>query len=152
MVLGTVGVTLKVGPEIAVTNIDVTNGPRGGAPISGARFNDNGSIDEITGTIGSRIFTQIHGGEWFINEPQAGIGSSYDIRVASMAVGFFDGGASVGVWAGLETNPQWTEQRTGGKGGEGPGTDTATGNMEIRDGNTLVVVATFTLKATAIKA
>ena len=156
--------------SVVCTDIEVHNTGQGIAGAhAGARFNDDGSIDQITDTTGS-TFTALgfddtgfhdnadvstggevdHSGEWWTANPELIIGESYQIRVASMAVGTFNGfndPGAVGTWVDIDTAPRFSCTRDGGKGGSGPGTTQATGNMEIRlKASPFTVLATFTLR------
>jgi hypothetical protein len=144
-----------VGGAVSVTDIVVANNALSGPPgtPSGVRFNDDGSIDEIEGTQQALIYTQIHSGEWWTGEPDAGIGASYDVRCLSLTSGSWDVQAAVvGTYVGIDTAPEWKEVRTGGKGGEGPGTDVCIAQFQIRLGSSpFTVLATFEVDARATK-
>lgn len=132
------------GPFVIVTDFS-TFESLAGTPVavSGARYNSDGSIDEIEGRDFSETYTQIHTGEWWSDEPDSGIGSDYDIRCQSIdANGPWDTQpASVGTYVGLNTNPIWRVQAAGGK--SGPNNKLITATMQIRLG-----VSPFTLLVT----
>lgn len=144
---------------VNVTDIELFSSGTGINHYCGARFNDDGTIESRLGpgstnyaVLGLDFNSDDHTGEWW-SLPGAGIGASYDIRCASLASGAWDSQpAAVGTWVGLETNPEWHENRTGGKGGQGSGTSQCIGNFEIRDGSTLALLASFELDCTVFRA
>ncbi len=130
-------------------NIVVSQSASGQDVQSGVRFQGDGGSDEIDkdGITIPRV-----AGEWWSDEPEALIGDDYDVREASHVggTGPWDfAAAAVGDWVNIGTGRNWWVQRTFGKGQEGPGTDNAKGNFEIRDSETQTIQATFTLDASA---
>lgn len=140
---------LAVPPFVNVTDI-VTSNTTTAICISGARFNDDGSIDEISGVLNTRIYTQIHTGEWWSGEPEVTIGDDYDIRCLSIDA---DGPwnvepAVVGTYVGLDTDPEWAVNAQGGK--IGANTKVITATMQIRLGvSPFTILDTFELDCTA---
>jgi hypothetical protein len=106
---------------------------------SRVRFNTDGSIDQYTATAG--VYSQFHPGEWWSSEPQTGIGSSYQIQLASFTGFAASTGPAVGVWTPLSSAVEWTRQTSAG------GTRNWNGVIEIRKGTGAVLAsATITLR------
>lgn len=75
------------------------------AGTSGVRFNTDGSLDERAQGV---YVTTVHPREWWSTEPQSGIGSSYEIRCASLSSGTWTSeAASVGTWTALSSAREW---------------------------------------------
>lgn len=156
------------GDSVDVSNIEVhgiTTSPAG--CFAGVRFNNDGSISQITGGSGA-TFTTLgsddtghhdnadvstggevdHSAEWWTGTPEAAIGASYQFRIASIASGSMDGfnDLGTGTWGDISTAPKIATTRTGGKGGQGAGTDRSVANCEIRlKASPFTVLATFTV-------
>lgn len=136
-------------PQVIVTDI-VTSNTALLIAYSGARFNDNGSIDEISGVLNTKIFTPIHAGEWWSAEPEVAIGNDYDIRCQSIDLNgpWNEEAAIVGTYVGLDTNPFWGIHAVAGK--IGANTKLITATMQIRLGvSPFTVLDTFELDCTA---
>ena len=117
---------------LALTNGTITDSA---SPLaeSRVRFNTDGSIDQWTKT--ASVYTQFHPGEWYIAEPQTGIGNNYEIQLASFT-GFSASGPGVGVWTALSSAVEWTRQTSA------TGTRNWNGTLEIRKVGTTTVLAT----------
>ena len=76
----------------------------GGTVNSGFVFNSDGSIDELGILISTLV--QVDPGEWWSNEPDVGIGSSYDIR-ATASGGWDVAAAANNTWIDLSADRTW---------------------------------------------
>ena len=104
--------------------------PLGGGTIrAGIRFNDNGSIDEHGP--GATDYTAIDPGEWWSNEPETGIGSSYEVRFLSTGkTGTWTTSAAADdTWVAISSAPQW-HVLVAAK--SSPDTKACSGTFEIR--------------------
>ena len=101
---------------------------------SRVRFNTDGSISQYTATAGT--YSDFHPGEWIISEPVTGIGSSYEIQLASFTGFAASTGPAVGVWTPLSSSVEWTRQTSA------TGTRSWNGTLEIRKIGTSTVLAT----------
>lgn len=101
----------------------------GGAIRAGIRWNNDGNIDEQGP--GAVNFTQIDAGEWWSNEPDTGIGASYDVRFLSTGkVGTWTiSGAADDAWTIISGAPTWNVLVTAKAS---PSTKTCSGTFEIR--------------------
>jgi len=120
------------------------------------RFDSDGTIQDNSNNIFTQLGTDLdavdHTSEWWSLNPVVGVGANYDIRCASLVSGSWDVQAAVvGTWISLSANREWHENRTGGKGGEGIGTDQCIANFEIRDASSLVVLASFEVDCSATR-
>jgi hypothetical protein len=159
-ILDSSGVGISTNFEMHSTNASPPN------CLAGLRFNDNGYIEKITG--GTPTYTVLtfddtgyhdnsdvstggevdHEGEWHTGAPAPGVGSDYEMRMISIDSGNIDGFNDFTVlntWYSLSLNPRIATTRTGGKEGQGAGTDQATCTMEFRKvGGPLL--STFTVR------
>lgn len=133
--------------------------------FSGIRLNNDGSIDKIVGGTGG-TFTKLgdddtgyhgngdvstggevnHDGQWWTGEPSASIGELYQFRVQSVDSGSLDGfnDFGTGVYGDIDLAPKIASTRTGGKGGQGLGTDISVSTCQIRlKASPFTVLATF---------
>jgi hypothetical protein len=142
---GTIQPPASGGGSVLLTNLTISfNSVH--PTFARARFNNDGSIDENGTEVGD--FAQVHSGEWWTNEPDGSIGDDYEVRLASVSVGVFDVvSAAVGTWITLDADRIYGEQRAGK---EGPGTDTATGVIEIGLDGVESALDSMTLMCTAI--
>ena len=136
--------------------------------FSGIRLNNDGSISQITGGSGTSFNTLgdddtghhdntdsstggevDHSAEWWSGTPETAIGELYQFRVASISAGLLDGfnDFGTGTWGDIDLAPKIATTRTGGKGGQGAGTDEATCSCEIRlKASPFTTLATFTVR------
>lgn len=166
---GTVAAAGLSGGEVSVTDIEVHNtGQAVVGAFAGVRFNNDGSIDQITDGTGT-TFTALgdddtgyhdnadvstggevnHSTEWWTANPETDIGTLYQFRVQSEDTGtlngFNDGGT--GTYVDISTAPRIATNRTGGKGGDGAGTTACTCTCQIRlKASPFTVLATFTVR------
>lgn len=133
--------------------------------FAGVRFNNDGSISQITGGTGG-TFTALgdddtgyhdnsdsstggevdHTSEWWTENPEATIGEDYQFQVQTIVSGSLDGfnDFGTGVWDDIDLAPKIATTRTGGKGGQGAGTDRAVVTCRIRlKASPFTVLATF---------
>jgi hypothetical protein len=128
---------LMVGKNLlALTNGTISDSA---SPLaeSRVRFNTDGSIDQWTKT--ASVYTQFHPGEWYLAEPQTGIGNNYEIQLASFTGFAASTGPGVGVWTALSSAVEWTRQTSA------TGTRNWNGTLEIRKVSTTTVLATATI-------
>ena len=76
--------------------------------FAGHEFTTDGIINGIGPGLGDR--TQYFDGEWWSKEPEANIGSSYDVRCASIDAGsaWDTQAAAVGTWIQMSADRIWT--------------------------------------------
>lgn len=134
---------------VFVTDI-VEENLSGGGGHQTIKFFPDGSLGEAEAAC-SGSFT-LYTAEWWRGYPVLNIGALFEVRVASVSSGVFDiEAASVGTWIDISAERCWGVQRTGGKGGEGPGTDQVIAIMEIRDIATETIRATFNVDLSATR-
>jgi hypothetical protein len=132
---------------------------------SGVRFNNDGTISRITGGAAD-VFNTLgddqtgyhangdvssgaevdHTGQWWTNAPEASIGELYQFRIQTVDSGSFDlyNDFGTGVYGDIDLAPKIGSNRTGGKGGQGLGTDIAVATCQIRlKASPFTVLATF---------
>lgn len=132
---------------------------------SGIRLNNDGTISRITGG-GTEAFNTLgddqtgyhangdvssgaevdHTGQWWTNAPEANIGELYQFRLQTVVSGSFDlyNDFGTGVWGDIDLAPKIGTNRTGGKGGQGLGTDVGVATCQIRlKASPFTVLATF---------
>lgn len=135
--------------------------------LAGLRFNSNGHIEKITG--GTPTYAVIgvddtgyhdnsdvstgaevdHEGEWHSGAPATGVGADYEMRMTNIASGSIDGFNDflvLNTWYPLSSSLSIATNRTGGKGGQGAGTDQATCTIEFRKIGEVTLIATFTVR------
>ena len=154
------------GDAVSVSDIEVhSNGQSPPFCRAGVRFNNDGSISQITGG-GTEAFTTLgdddngfhdngdvstggevdHSAEWWTGTPEASIGEDYQFRVQTIDSGLLDlyNDFGTGVWGDIDLAPKIGSNRTGGKGGQGAGTDRAIATCQIRlKASPFTVLATF---------
>lgn len=112
---------------------------------SGTRFNNDGSIDEVGPS--PTTFTKIHPGEWWGDEPEADIGTLYEIRCVSLINGTWSlQPAAVGTWVDIDTAPVW---RVTVLAMTSPSSKSCDANFAIRRKSDNEVLGTFTVSARA---
>ena len=97
---------------------------------SGVAFNVDGECYDVgPGVLIRTIFTS---GEWWSDEPDTGIGSSYDVRCASIVGGttWSFQAATVGTWIQMSSERVWRCTVTAMAS---PSTRSCTGSFEIRN-------------------
>lgn len=142
------GIILPAG-GVFVTDIVEENAGGGGGGNQSIKFFLDGTLGEAEAACG-QSFT-LYPGEWWRGSPALNIGNSFEVRVASVSSGVFDTEAApVGDWIVID-DVCWGIQRTGGKDGEGSGTDQVIAIMEIRDIATETIRATFNIDLTATR-
>jgi hypothetical protein len=101
----------------------------GGACFAGVTFNVDGECYDLGSALAGRtIFTS---GEWWPDEPDTGIGSSYDVRQASLTSGAWNAqAASVTTWVQISVERIW---RCNVLAMSSPDVSAAAGVFEIRD-------------------
>lgn len=73
---------------------------------AGVAFQSDGSIDDVGPDGLDR--TPINPGEWWSDEPDVGIGASYDIRCVSLSLGTWSiQAATVGTWIDISAERLW---------------------------------------------
>lgn len=137
------GILPKAGVFVEDVNEDFT----------GAGFVNQEIAFELDGTFGEAGYAgptkcsgtlTLYPNSWWRGSPLANIGSNFEVRCASISVGAWDAEpAAVGTWIAISAKRCWNISRTGGKGGEDPGTDNLTSIFEIRDIATSTIRATF---------
>lgn len=115
------------GGSVVITNEGISYTNFGNLVAAGIAFQLDGSLDDIGPGFLDR--TQIHSGEWWTLEPEAGIGNSYDVRNTN-ANPFDVAAAAQNVWIQISEERQWRIQVTAH---ESPATQSATMSAEIRD-------------------
>ncbi len=134
------------GGRVVFTNMTWSKTTVGGATQAGIAWQPDGSVDQ-TGPIGSER-TDTHPGEWWTKEPQAGIGSTYQIRSLTESVGNWTFAAAAdNVWIDLSIERVWFRRRIAKAG---PGSDVVTSVFEIRHIVSLITQDTATVSLTAI--
>jgi hypothetical protein len=100
----------------------------GGAVNAGVTFNVDGECYDLGSALGGRtIFTS---GEWWPDEPDTGIGSSYDIRQASLTTGAWNvQAATVTTWVQISVERIW---RCNVTAMSAPNVSSASGVFEVR--------------------
>lgn len=117
-------------------------------------FFRNGTLGEAgyTGVGACSGVSTLYQGEWWRGSPLLNVGDGFEVRVASVSVGAFDiQAAVVGTWIAIDADRCWGMVRTGGPGGEGPGSDQVVAIMEIREKVSQTIRATFNVDLTATK-
>ena len=134
----------QVGTVVA-TDFDTDEVLSGGAVpvVSGVRFNPLGNVDEISGRSGgAQIFTNIHPGEWWSEEPTVGIGADYDIRCEALTSGTWSlEAAAVGTYVNMSAERVWRVDALGG-GKSPPNSKQCVADFQIR-----LAVSPFTVLA-----
>ena len=105
------GVPAAVGPGNVVLNAHFFNSDGfSGTITSGVEFQNDGELYEIDSEFGNVQ----QNGEWWSNEPQTSIGSSYEARhLSSGKTGTYTvEAAAANVWITLNINRQWNVQRS----------------------------------------
>ena len=109
---------------------------------AGIAFSADGIVYDVGPTLGDR--TQFASGQWYSGEPSAGIGSSYEVRCASLVSssgGWDVQAAAVGTWVDISVERVWRDTVVGM---EAPAIDTCHAVFEIRPAGGGSVLATAT--------
>ena len=142
-VLGSGGVA---GGSVVVTGpITVSHFDTGVTTHAGITFAADGGLDQLGPGLATR--TADTAGEWWSDEPEASIGSSYDVRCASISVGSWTAAAAgTGTWIDMSAERIWRVTATGAAS---PITVTCTASFEIRPTGGGSTLATFTVTCEA---
>jgi len=96
-------------------------------------FDDGGWGEAGFGGMPSGGTYSIYDAEWWAGHPVTGIGAGFEVRNSNIVSGGWDNAyAAVGDWVNISNNPWWGITRTGGKGGEGAGSQNIVADFEIR--------------------
>jgi len=117
----------------------------GGVCFAGVTFNVDGECYDMGPALADR--TIFVAGEWWPDEPDTGIGSSYDIRQASLFTGTWtQQAATVGTWVQISVERIW---RCNVTAMSAPNVSSASGSFEVRDtgSGSAIDTATYTAEA-----
>lgn len=112
---------------------------------SGVSFQTDGGVDNVGPLTSDK--TAFASGEWWDGEPDAGVGSRFDVRCASISVGsWFVQAASVGAWVQISSERIWRVNVTTMNA---PDVSQCIASFEMRPTGGGPTLATFTVNATA---
>ena len=141
---GSVKRTLAAGPtgNVAISTHSVSDLDPGASATSGFQFRTNGELYEQDGA----GFPVQFAGEWWSEEPDTGIGGSYEVRhLASGKTGTYNHleSATADTWITISSSRTWAVRNSSG------GTSTTAATFELGDDGAESADDSATLTATA---